>query len=161
MSQTLILAVAGHQAAQFGSRSSRKFEAAGGSIGRSEDCDWVLSASGVSRVHAMIRFLNGMYFIEDRSTNGMLLNDAPLVKGDPSALKDGDRLLIDTFEVEVRLQDAGAASAMPDLLEPAAARAPAAGSSTMSWTRWTSDCLIQLRVPSPVRHRRPFRWTRS
>lgn len=77
MSQTLILAVAGRQAAQFGSRSRKAFEAKGGSIGRSEDCDWVLSASGVSRVHAMIRYLNGMYFIEDRSTNGMLLNDAP------------------------------------------------------------------------------------
>lgn len=137
MSQTLILAVAGRQAAQFGSRSSRAFEAAGGSIGRSEDCDWVLSASGVSRVHAMIRYLNGMYFIEDRSTNGMLLNDAPLIKGDPSALKDGDRLLIDTFEVEVRLQDAAVAAvatpaptaAIPDPLDfgllDAAPRAPA------------------------------------
>jgi type VI secretion system protein ImpI len=60
-----------------------------------------------------------MYFIEDRSTNGMLLNDAPLIKGDPSALKDGDRLLIDTFEVEVRLQAAAAEPAMPDLLAPA------------------------------------------
>ncbi|MDW2982059.1 type VI secretion system-associated FHA domain protein TagH [Rhodanobacter sp. KK11] len=125
-SQTLILAVAGRQAAQFGSRSSRVFEAAGGSIGRSEDCDWVLSASGVSRVHAMIRYLNGMYFIEDRSTNGMLLNDAPLIKGDPSALKDGDRLLIDTFEIEVRLQDAAAASVMPGAPDPLAAVAPAA-----------------------------------
>ncbi|MEO8999857.1 MAG: type VI secretion system-associated FHA domain protein TagH [Rhodanobacter sp.] len=129
MSQSLILAVAGHQAAQFGSRSRRTFESVGGSIGRSEDCDWVLSASGVSRVHAMIRYLNGMYFIEDRSTNGMLLNDKPLIKGDPSALKDGDRLLIDTFEVEVHLQDAAAAPAMPDLLEsmrvaPAPAPAP-------------------------------------
>lgn len=126
-SQTLILAVAGRQAAQFGSRSRRAFEAAGGSIGRSEDCDWVLSASGVSRVHAMIRYLNGMYFIEDRSTNGMLLNDAPLIKGDPSALKDGDRLLIDTFEVEVRLQDAAstlAASGVPDP-QPVAASAAA------------------------------------
>jgi type VI secretion system protein ImpI len=121
MSQTLILAVAGRQAAQFGSRSRKAFEAKGGSIGRSEDCDWVLNASGVSRVHAMIRYLNGMYFIEDRSTNGMLLNDAPLIKGDPSALKDGDRLLIDTFEVEIRLQDAAAATAMPDLLETPAA----------------------------------------
>jgi type VI secretion system protein ImpI len=128
MSQSLILAVAGHQAAQFGSRSRRTFEAVGGSIGRSEDCDWVLSASGVSRVHAMIRYLNGMYFIEDRSTNGMLLNDKPLIKGDPSALKDGDRLLIDTFEVEVHLQSAAPASALADPLEPppaAAARAPA------------------------------------
>lgn len=123
MSQSLILAVAGRQAAQFGSRSRKTFEAVGGSIGRSEDCDWVLSASGVSRVHAMIRYLNGMYFIEDRSTNGMLLNDAPLIKGDPSALKDGDRLLIDTFEVEVQLQAATGASAMPDLLAPVPAMA--------------------------------------
>jgi len=121
MSHSLILAVAGHQAAQFGSRSSRTFAAVGGSIGRSEDCDWVLSASGVSRVHAMVRYLNGIYFIEDRSTNGMLLNGMPLVKGDPSALKDGDRLLIDTFEVGVRLQDFAAAAALPDVLAPAAA----------------------------------------
>ncbi|MGB5852193.1 MAG: type VI secretion system-associated FHA domain protein TagH [Rhodanobacter sp.] len=119
MSQSLILAVAGHQAAQFGSRSSGTFAAVGGSIGRSEDCDWVLSASGVSRVHAMVRYLNGIYFIEDRSTNGMLLNGAPLVKGEPSALTDGDRLLIDTFEVEVHLRDAGAGAPAPDLLAPA------------------------------------------
>ena len=118
MSQSLILAVAGHQAAQFGSRSSGTFAGVGGSIGRSEDCDWVLGASGVSRVHAMVRYLNGIYFIEDRSTNGMLLNGAPLVKGEPSALTDGDRLLIDTFEVEVHLGDAGATIPPPDLLAP-------------------------------------------
>lgn len=125
MSQSLILAVAGHQAAQFGSRSSGTFAAVGGSIGRSEDCDWVLGASGVSRVHAMVRYLNGIYFIEDRSTNGMLLNGAPLIKGEPSALTDGDRLLIDTFEVEVHLRDAGAAAPAPDLLMPAAPAATA------------------------------------
>jgi type VI secretion system protein ImpI len=131
MSQSLILAVAGRQAAQFGSRSSKTFEGMGGSIGRSEDCDWVLSASGISRVHAMVRYLNGMYFIEDRSTNGMLLNDAPLIKGDPSALKDGDRLLIDTFEVEVRLQAEAAESAMPDLLAPAPSMAAVPVSAAM------------------------------
>ena len=127
MSQSLILAVAGHQAAQFGSRSSGTFAAVGGSIGRSEDCDWVLSASGVSRVHAMVRYLNGIYFIEDRSTNGMLLNGAPLVRGEPSALSEGDRLLIDTFEVEVRLHDADAAIPAPDLLAPAPPTAMGAG----------------------------------
>jgi type VI secretion system protein ImpI len=56
----------------------------------------------------MIRCLNGIYFIEDRSTNGMLLNGRPLIKGDPSALKDGDRLQIDTFEVSVSLQSGNA-----------------------------------------------------
>lgn len=108
---TLILAVTGAHAAQFGNRSQKAFEGRDGSIGRSEDCDWVLSSSGVSRVHAMIRCLNGIYFIEDRSTNGMLLNGAPLVKGDPSALKQGDRLQIDTFEVSVTVELAGAAPA--------------------------------------------------
>ena len=102
--QTLTLAVQGPQAAQFGSRSQKTFHGKDGSIGRSEDCDWVLSAAGVSRVHAMVRYLNGIYFIEDRSTNGMLLNGVPLSKGDPSALKNGDRLQIDTFEVAVRMQ---------------------------------------------------------
>ncbi len=112
-SQTLILAVMGHHAAQFGNRSQKAFEGRDGSIGRSEDCDWVLSASGVSRVHAMIRCLNGIYFIEDRSTNGMLLNGAPLIKGEPSALKQGDRVQIDTFEVSVNLQAPIAAAPVP------------------------------------------------
>jgi len=118
---TLVLAVIGVHAAQFGARGQKAFEGRDGSIGRSEDCDWVLSASGVSRVHAMIRCLNGIYFIEDRSTNGMLLNGVPLVKGEPSALKHGDRLQIDTFEVSVNVQAAGAAPA------PAPAAPPAGG----------------------------------
>lgn len=113
MSQTLTLEVSGRHAAQFGARARKVFEGRGGSIGRSEDCDWVLGASGVSRVHAMIRLLNGLYFIEDRSTNGMLLNGAPLVKGEPSMLGDGDRLTVDTFEIEVRLADAAAEPAAP------------------------------------------------
>lgn len=100
---TLMLSVMGQHAAQLGSRSQKAFEGRDGSMGRSEDCDWVLSASGVSRVHALIRFLNGIYFIEDRSTNGMLLNGAPLIKGDPSVLKHGDQLQIDTLEISVTL----------------------------------------------------------
>jgi type VI secretion system protein ImpI len=109
----------GHHAAQFGARSQKAFEGRDGSIGRSEDCDWVLSSSGVSRVHAMIRCLNGIYFIEDRSTNGMLLNGMPLVKGEPSALKQGDRLQIDTFEVSVNLQAANAPAPAPAAAAPA------------------------------------------
>lgn len=101
--QTLVMAVMGRQAAQFGGRSRKVFAGCGGTIGRSEDCDWVLSAAGVSRVHAKIRYLNGIYFIEDTSTNGMLLNGVPLTRGDPAALKDGDRLQIDTFEMAVNV----------------------------------------------------------
>lgn len=102
--QILTLSVTGAQAAQLGTRSRKMFVGKDGSIGRAEDCDWVLSAAGVSRVHAMIRYVNGIYFVEDRSTNGMMLNGAPLIKGDPAALKDGDTLRIDNFEIGIRLQ---------------------------------------------------------
>ena len=126
--QTLVLAVLGPHAAQFGARSQKAFEGRDGSIGRADDCDWVLSAAGVSRVHAMVRCLNGMYFIEDRSTNGMLLNGRPLMKGDPASLKDGDRLQIDTFEVAVRLQADQATVAQPaSAPPPAMAAAPLPG----------------------------------
>ena len=102
--QILTLNVTGGQAISLGSRSQRTFAGKDGTIGRSEDCDWVLNGSGVSRVHAVVHCLNGMYFIEDRSSNGMLLNGKPLLKGDPSALKDGDRLQIDVFEIAAQLK---------------------------------------------------------
>ncbi|PRE81436.1 type VI secretion system-associated FHA domain protein TagH [Burkholderia gladioli] len=99
---SLTLAVQGERAERLAQREQR-FDLRDGSIGRADDCDWVLGAEGVSRLHALIRYLNGLYFVEDRSTNGMLLNGAPLRKGDPAALRDGDRLQIDTFEIAVRL----------------------------------------------------------
>ena len=110
--QNLILSIVGRHAAQFGAAAQKTFIQQGGSIGRADDCDWVLSASGVSRVHAMVRYLNGMYFIEDRSTNGILLNGTPLKRGEPAMLSDGDRLQVDNFEMEVRLQVIGAPPVM-------------------------------------------------
>jgi type VI secretion system FHA domain protein len=101
--QVLTLTVTGNQAALLGARSRKTFAAKDGSIGRAEDCDWPLAAAGVSRVHAMVRYVNGLYFIEDRSTNGMLLNGSPLIKGDPAPLKEGDRLRIDNFDIAVSL----------------------------------------------------------
>ncbi|MBB4128589.1 type VI secretion system protein ImpI [Xanthomonas translucens] len=109
----LILTVAGQAAAQFGARAQMAFAQRGGSIGRADDSDWVLAAPGVSRTHAVVRYLNGMYFIEDRSTNGMLLNGAALQRGDPAALGDGDRLQLDSFEIQVQLQAEAPAAPPP------------------------------------------------
>ncbi|MBD8871355.1 type VI secretion system-associated FHA domain protein TagH [Rhodanobacter sp. DHB23] len=142
--QTLTLAVLGQQAAQFGSRSQRSFPGSGGSIGRSEDCDWVLGAPGVSRIHAMVRCLNGVYFIEDRSTNGMLLNGAPMPKGEPSALKEGDRLQIDTFEISVQLQAPAAPAPAP---APAAPPVAAAMSGDPLLDFGLSDLLAPASAP--------------
>jgi type VI secretion system protein ImpI len=162
--QILTLTVTGNQAAQLGARSRKMFVGKDGSIGRSEECDWVLSASGVSRVHAMIRYVNGIYFIEDRSTNGMLLNGSPLLKGDPAALKDGDRVRIDNFDISVHLaQDSetivqvaprGSAPAPIPEPEPAAPASFAASPPPPSAPASGNDLLdFGLGAPSaPPRH---------
>jgi type VI secretion system FHA domain protein len=134
---SLILSVQGQRAERFDGQREQIFDCRDGSIGRADECDWVLGAEGVSRLHALIRYLNGLYFIEDRSTNGMLLNGASLRKGDPAALKHGDRLQIDTFEIGVRLSgetvtlldaspDSGRSVAAPPAPVSASAPAPAA-----------------------------------
>ncbi|MGF6633654.1 type VI secretion system-associated FHA domain protein TagH [Paraburkholderia sp. MM6662-R1] len=111
--QRLILSIEGEGTGGFDASREQVFDCRDGSIGRSDECDWVLGTEGVSRLHALVRYLNGMYFIEDRSTNGMSLNGAPLRKGDPAALKQGDRLQIDTFDVSVRLSGNGATEPDP------------------------------------------------
>lgn len=100
---SLVLSVLGAHAEEIAERSSVRVEGQDLTIGRAEQCDWVLHAHGVSRQHAVIRHLNGLYFLEDRSTNGMLLNGSPLRGGEPAVLGDGDLLQIDTFEVLVAI----------------------------------------------------------
>lgn len=70
-------------------------------LGRAPHCDWVLPGAAVSRLHAIVRRLNGRYLIEDRSTNGTWLNGDRLVHGEPLPLHDGDRIRIDAFDVVV------------------------------------------------------------
>ncbi|MET0328381.1 MAG: type VI secretion system-associated FHA domain protein TagH [Luteimonas sp.] len=102
-----------------GVRNHHVFRAAGGSIGRADDCDWVLAAPGISRVHAVVRYVHGLYFLEDRSTNGMLRNGAPLSRGEPVTLDDGDRLQMDSFELAAAIAAEAPAAAVPAFEDPA------------------------------------------
>src|SRR5690606_26964838 len=130
-----------------GCRRSAQFAQRGGSIGRADTCDWVLAGSGTARTHATVRYLNGLYFIEDHSTNGMLLNGAPMVRGEPASLAGGDRLQLDSFVIEVALHagagedatSAGAEDDFPDHLLP-----PAPSSSR------GGDAIAAMREPVPV-----------
>jgi type VI secretion system FHA domain protein len=88
------------------------FTEEGGLIGRGRDNVWVLTNDKVSGKHARISFQNGVFYIEDRSTNGVAVNtpENRLVKGRPYALKHGDRLFIEPYEIDVSI-GSGAAEA--------------------------------------------------
>ena len=71
-------------------------------IGREFDCDLVLpdSSSKISRRHAELRQAkNGHVEICDVSTNGIILNSAPILKGASVTLADGDLLKIEGYEL--------------------------------------------------------------
>lgn len=104
---TLRLTVADDCADAQAPERSRQVQGGDLSIGRGEQCGWVLAAKGISRLHAQVRFLNGQYFLEDRSTNGMLRNGVALHAGEPVLLVDGDRLRIDTIDIDVAIDTQG------------------------------------------------------
>ncbi|MEO8224703.1 MAG: type VI secretion system-associated FHA domain protein TagH, partial [Gammaproteobacteria bacterium] len=83
----------------------REFPAAGGTIGRGPDNDWVLPDESryVSSHHAMIDYQGGAYYLVDTSRNGVYVNgaDTPVGQGHPQRLFDGDQLRIGEFEIAV------------------------------------------------------------
>src|SRR6185503_9301603 len=93
----LTLEIAGPREGTPSGENRKVFRAAGGTIGRLPDNDWVLPDPYVSSRHALIRDVGGAFQIEDTSTNGVFINstDNRLVRGQPYSLKPGDRTSID------------------------------------------------------------------
>ena len=83
------------------------FGEAGGIIGRSEECDWILpdKSKQVSRKHAIITFFNSTFHIEDISTNGIFnsLGRERLPSNTPVPIRHGDGLIIGKYTVSARL----------------------------------------------------------
>lgn len=105
----LTLEITGPEAAKLGPERRKVFDAAGGTIGRQADCAWVLQDPYVSGRHALIRYVNGVFYIEDtRSRNGIFINapDNRLGEGTSYALKPGDRILIEPYEIRVSIAPA-------------------------------------------------------
>jgi type VI secretion system FHA domain protein len=101
---TLTLEVNPPQASTLGNASRRVFSAQGGTIGRASSCDWVLSHRKASGRHASITFQDSVFYIVDhQSANGVFINSIRVVPGRRYALKDGDRLLIEPYEMEVSI----------------------------------------------------------
>jgi type VI secretion system FHA domain protein len=128
---SLTLEVTGPQAAALGVAGRKVFDAVGGTIGRLADNSWSLPDPYVSSRHAVIRYRDGTYYIEDTSTNGVFINspDNQLAKGQPYALKSGDWIFIEPYEIRVSIVSdvprAAAPSPLDDLFGSGAAGPPA------------------------------------
>ena len=104
----LILEVAPPEAATLGTGARRVFSRAGGSIGRGSSNDWILSHRKVSGRHALISHQDGVFYIVDEgSANGVFINSMTnrLVPGKRYALRAGDRIIIDPYEISVTISN--------------------------------------------------------
>lgn len=132
----LTLEVIGEQATDLGAGRRKVFNAIGGTIGRLPDNDWVFPDPYVSGRHALIRYLNGKFFVEDTSTNGVFINapDSRLPKTQAHPLKNGDVLYIDAYEITVSIEKDATAEKQADdpfsLLKGAAGRGNARENAT-------------------------------
>jgi type VI secretion system protein ImpI len=101
----LTLEVTGEQAQSLGV-TRKVFKAIGGTIGRLPDNDWVFADPYVSGRHALIRYVNGKYFIEDTSTNGVFINspESRVGRSQAQQLNDGDTLFIDAYKIKVSIK---------------------------------------------------------
>lgn len=88
----------------------KRFDSAGGTLGRSEQADWYLPDPErvVSSVHAVISFDGANYTISDKSTNGLFVNRSveALGEGGSHRLQHGDILCLGDYEIQVALVDA-------------------------------------------------------
>jgi type VI secretion system protein len=104
-----------------GDRSSVVFDGLGGNIGRGADNDWVLPDPQrfVSAHHARIHYRDGLYILEDTSTNGVFVNDdeQPIAKRGAHVLQNGDILRFGEYQVVAMVESRAAAA------DTAAARA--------------------------------------
>lgn len=82
------------------------FNEAGGSIGRSENCDWVLqdTQNYISGHHLSIICVDDTYFIKDESTNGTFLKHPykKLPKGHPVKINASDIFIVGDHEIQAR-----------------------------------------------------------
>ncbi|MCP4041231.1 MAG: type VI secretion system-associated FHA domain protein TagH, partial [Gammaproteobacteria bacterium] len=106
---SLILKVTSPQHKSLGVDSAKSFNQQGGSIGRSQENDWVLPDPDrfVSSRHIAIDYRDGVYFLRDTSANGVYINDweHPIDRDQPAELKNGDIIAIGNYEIEVSLAE--------------------------------------------------------
>src|SRR3569833_1663448 len=115
----LTLEVVSPQAASLGADRRRTVDQNGLTIGRAPGNDWVFQGPYISKQHARIFFSKGSYFVESLGRNAIAIGSADntIPVNQPRALRNGDRLFIDQYEMIVTTmhgEPAGAAVASDD-----------------------------------------------
>jgi pSer/pThr/pTyr-binding forkhead associated (FHA) protein len=83
-------------------------------FGRQSDCDVALEAHGVSRQHAKISLNHNLLEIEDlASGNGTIVNQIKLKPKEKTPIKNGDKIRIEEFEIEIVSQEAAKSISPP------------------------------------------------
>lgn len=125
----LLLTVLGLQRSTLGDRSTHIFGEAGGTLGRSASCDWILpdERNTLSARHARISHNGRGFLITDTSTNGVYLNavDAPLGRDQSAPLSNGDTIYLADYIISVAILREEPAPAPMPVPVPAAAIPPA------------------------------------
>jgi type VI secretion system protein ImpI len=155
----LMLEVVGVHAASMGVDVRRKLGDTELKIGRDSDNDWILPQSYVSRHQAVVRCVNGMYFLEQVGSCPIVLNDAgrPLERNRIARLSAGDRIMIDDIEIEVLESDAmwaGAPSGAVPTVYPEMTAAPLADVPLARGAPLDPLELLGVRAPA-ARHAAP------
>lgn len=123
----LSLTMIGGAAGDSDTEANKTWVDSGGTIGRAEECDWMLSDPGreISRCHARIRFMNDGFYLEDTSANGVFLNDREnrLNAGELHRLQNGERLFISDYQIAVQVDEDAMLDASADSVPPYASPA--------------------------------------
>ncbi len=98
-------------------RVVQEAEAAEFTIGRLETCSWVLPQEYVSRVQAVVRCVNNMYFLERKGSTLLAINDRsrPIDRNRIVRLTPGDVILIDDIEILTSEVEAGYVPPPPEI----------------------------------------------
>ena len=100
----LALQVTSPNGSTLGQNASKVFGEGGGTIGRVAGNDWILPDPErfISSRHAIIRYMNSTFSLEDVSVNGTFVNGSPQAVGagnDPVMIRQGDRIQIGDYEM--------------------------------------------------------------
>lgn len=164
----LVLEVVSSEKHLMGEHSQHVFLPAGGVVGRSAACDWIIpdQTRHLSGRHAIISCEAGQFYITDISTNGIWLNGVtPLTKNTAAPLNDGDRLIMGQIHFGVRVQvgsgvvDVAPVESAPIKPMPGlGADKPAIGSGSVSENpmdriqQWVAQVQQAKSVPGPDWH---------